>query len=256
MIGAIGRIEKWFERSCYGAGYTLDLFLRSVTAIRFFPKRWSDIVAHSHQAAFGSMPVVFTVAFFVGMILAIQTGHQLATFNQEAAIGYVVSAAIVRELGPVFTAIALAGLVGSSYAASIGTMKVSEEVDALEVMSIDPVYFLVMPRVIALTITTVVLTVYADLIGIIGGALVSSALYNVDMHTYYNTARDILKFEDIWTGLMKAAIFGATVASIGCSQGMRAEQGARGVGEATMRSVVLSMIFILIFDYMISWFLL
>ena len=256
MIGTIVQLEKWFERTCYGAGHAIDILLRAVASLRFIGKRRKDIFSETFSATFGAMPVVFIVAFFTGMILAIQSGNQLRQFGQEGAIGFLVAKAMVLEMGPVFTAIALAGLVGSTYAAAIGTMKVNEEIDALEVQSIDPVYFLAMPRIIALFFTTIILTTYADLIGIFGGALVGDAIFRVELTTYFNNAKEVLTFKDIWGGMLKSAIFALTIASIACSQGMRAMHGAAGVGRATMRSVVLSMICILVFDYIISWILL
>ena len=256
MIQAIGRMQEWFERVCYGAGYTLDLLVRAAGALRYLGKRRKEVFELTYQATFGAFPVVLVIAFFIGMIVAIQTGDQLRALGQESFIGFIVSAGMVREMGPVFTALALAGLVGSTYAASIGTMKVSEEIDALEVMSIDPVYYLAMPRILALVIAAIVLTIYADLVGIIGGAIVSKTIFRVDLMTYYNNAREVLRLRDLWGGVLKSVVFAIAVGTIACSQGMRAGHGAKGVGDATMRSVVLSMIFILFFDYLISWFLL
>lgn len=256
MIAILQRFEDRFEAVCGGAGHVLFTLLRALGAVPRLRRRRQDLLAQTHQATFGSMAVVLVIAFFIGMIVAIQTGAYLRQLGQEAALGYIVAAGMVREMGPVFTALALAGLVGSTYAAELGTMKVSEEIDALEVMSIDPIYFLVMPRVLALTLSGVILTIYADLVGTLGGALVSSAIFRVDMSTYFNNASDILEFKDLWGGLVKSAIFAATVASIACSQGLRAQHGAQGVGHATMRSVVFSMIFILVFDYILSWLLL
>jgi len=199
--------------------------------------------------------VVFVIALFAGMILSLQSGIQLQRFSQEAALGYLVSAAMCREMGPVFTAIALTGLVGSTYAAEIGTMKVSEEIDALEVNSIDPVYFLVMPRLLALSAAGVVLTIYADAMGIGGGMLVAKATFNVDPGVFLKNARDALDVKDIYGGLLKALVFGATIATVSCSQGLRAEHGASGVGRATLRSVVIGFLFILVFNYFLTWIL-
>ncbi len=255
MLGAIDKAQKWFADSCDGVGYTLDLFLRATAGARLLPRKRRETLQQLFICSFGSLPVVFIIAVFAGMILSLQSGIQLQRFGQEAALGYLVSAAMCREMGPVFTAIALSGLVGSTYAAEIGTMKVSEEIDALEVNSIDPVYFLVMPRLLALSAAAVVLTVYADAIGIAGGMMVAKATFNVDPGIFLKNARDALDVKDIYGGLLKALAFGATIATVACSQGLRAEHGAAGVGRATLRSVVIGFLYILVFNYFLTWFL-
>ncbi len=255
MFGAIVRVQRWFEESCAGAGYTLELLGRAVSRTALLARKKRETLQQLYTCTFGSLPVVFIISLFTGMIVSLQTGIQLQRFGQESTLGYIVAAAMCREMGPVFTAIALAGLVGSTYAAEIGTMKVSEEVDALEVMSIDPVYYLVMPRLLALALASVVLTVYADVIGIAGGALVAKATFNVDTGIYLKNARDALDVKDIYGGLFKAFVFGTTIATVACSQGLRTEHGAEGVGRATLRTVVLSFVFTLAFNYFLSFFL-
>lgn len=249
------KAQQWFDDSCAGAGYTLDLLLRAVHRLALLRRKWAELIDQLLLCTLGSMGVVFVISLFTGMIVGLQTGMQLVKYGQEGALGFIVSAGMCREMGPVFTAISLAGLVGSTYAAQLGTMKVSEEVDALEVMSIDPVYFLVMPRILALAIASVVLTIYADVIGIIGGALAAKSFFRVDLGIFFTNARDALALKDIWGGLLKALVFGTTIATVACSQGLRAEHGASGVGHATLRSVVISFIFILVFDYFLTWML-
>lgn len=255
MVGAIARAQRWFEDSCAGAGYTLDLLWRATLRFRLLGRKRKEIFTHLFICIFGSLPVVFIIALFTGMIVALQTGIQLQKFGQESTLGFIVAAGMVREMGPVFTAITLAGLVGSTYAAEIGTMKVSEEVDALEVMSIDPVYYLVMPRLMALALASVVLTIYADVIGIAGGALASNAQFNVSPSIFLKNARDALDLKDIYGGLLKSLVFGTLIATVACSQGLRTGHGAAGVGQSTLRSVVISFIFILVFDYFLTWML-
>jgi phospholipid/cholesterol/gamma-HCH transport system permease protein len=253
MIGLIASAQRWFERSCYGAGYALSILFSS---LRFLPqarKKRQEIIAQLFLATFGSMPIITITALFAGMILSLQAGIELARFGQQGAIGAIVAASICREMGPVFTALPLAGLIGSTYAAEIGTMKVSEEIDALEVMSIDPVFFLVLPRVIALSIGAVTMTIFADLIGVLGGGLVARAILHVDFDLYLKGAKDVIKLKDIYGGLVKALVFGLTIATVSCGQGLRAENGAEGVGKATLRAVVVSFIMILMFDYFLTW---
>jgi phospholipid/cholesterol/gamma-HCH transport system permease protein len=255
MLGTIVKAQQWFENSCSGAGYTLELLGRATLRMGLLRRKKQEVIQQLFLCAFGSLPVVFIIALFAGMIMALQTGIELQKYGQEETLGYIVAASICREMGPVFTAIALAGLVGSTYAAEIGTMKVSEEVDALEVMSIDPIYYLVMPRVLALALAAVILTIYADAIGILGGALVAKANFNVSLSVFLRNAEDILKLKDIYGGLLKALVFGTTIAAVACSQGLRTEHGAEGVGRATLRTVVLSFIFVLAFNYFLTWVL-
>ena len=250
-----GQTQRWFHDSCLGAGYTIDLLFRSVGQLPRLGRKAVEFWDQLILCVLGSMAVVFIIALFTGMIVALQTGQQLMEFGQEGLLGMIVAAGMCREMGPVFTALSLAGLVGSTYAAQLGTMKVSEEIDALEVQSIDPVYFLVMPRILALGLASVVLTVYADLIGIAGGALVAKSFFNVDTGLFFANAKDALDLKDLYGGLLKAFIFGTTTATVACSQGLRAKHGAAGVGNATLRAVVVSFIFIVVFDYFISWLL-
>ena len=241
-----------FLAACNGAGYTLNLLFDTILWFRAIPKKKNEIVNYMSLATFGSMPVTFIVAMFSGMILALQTGVEFRRYGQEATIGTVVAAAVCRDLGPVMTCFALAGLIGSTIASEIATMKVSEEIDALEVMSINPVYYLVMPRVITLALVAPLLTIFSDLIGILGGEIVGYYVFNVDFDVYFQKARGILELKDVYGGLLKSIVFGITISTIACSQGLRAENGAVGVGQATLRTVVLSFIFILIFDYFLT----
>ena len=253
MFATIVRAQRWFEASCVGAGYTIDLLLRAVGQLAFLGRKRREAVEQLSMCVLGSLPVVFTTALFTGMVVSLQTGQVLRNFRQESTLGYVVTLGVFREMGPVFTCLALAGLVGSTFAAELGTMKVSEEIDALEVMSIDPIYYLVMPRILALGIASVVLTVYADVIGIAGGALVARANFDVDFEVFMTRGREDLRMRDVYGGLLKSFIYGVTIATVACSQGLRAGGGPAGVGRATLRSVVISFIMILIFDYLLTW---
>jgi phospholipid/cholesterol/gamma-HCH transport system permease protein len=245
--------QRWFENRCYGAGYALDLIVRASGHLLRAARKRREILAQVSLCTLGSSPVVFVTALFSGMIISLQTGNTLRDWGQESLLGYIVSVSMVREMGPVFSCLTLAGLVGSTYAAEIGTMKVSEEIDALEVMSIDPVYYLVMPRLLALSLASVVLTIYADLIGVIGGALVAQAKFNVDVSIFLENGREALKTKDIYGGLLKSFVFGTTIAGVSCAQGLRASGGPAGVGLATLRAVVISFILILVFDYLLTW---
>jgi phospholipid/cholesterol/gamma-HCH transport system permease protein len=237
-----------------GIGEHVILFTDTVSSYRYIGKRRMAILSEIERGSFGSFPVVMIVAIFTGMVLALQSGQELARYGQESSIGLLVSVTMCREMGPVMTAYILAGLIGSTIAAELGTMKVSEEIDALSVMSINPINYLVLPRVIALAIICPLLTIYTNIIGIVGGALIGNLALNVNFPLYFNNALDALTLKDIYSGLLKALIFGVTIAIVGCVQGLNAENGPAGVGKATMKSVVISFVTILILDFLLTWF--
>jgi phospholipid/cholesterol/gamma-HCH transport system permease protein len=233
-------------------GHDALLFARSLRFIRAIPRRASEIVRQMYICGVMSFPVVVMVAIFAGAVLALQAGLTLRQYGIEAAIGRIVAASMCREMGPIMTALILAGRVGSAMAAEIGTMRVSDEIDALEAMSIDPVGFLVMPRGVAMTIMAPVLTVFANVIGVIGGAVVGFHQVGVSYQKYFDEAFDSLVLLDINSGLIKATVFGALIAIVGCGRGFRAQASAEGVGRATKDSVVISFILILVFNYFIT----
>jgi phospholipid/cholesterol/gamma-HCH transport system permease protein len=199
-----------------------------------------------------SFPVVVLVSIFSGGVLALQAGLTLRPYGIEAQVGAIVGAAMVCEMGPIMTGIALAGRVGAAMAAELGTMRAAEEIDALEAMSIDPVRFLVMPRLVAMAIMAPVLTVFSDIIGIIGGAIVGFHQVGVSYTAYYDEVYNTLVLVDINSGLIKAVVFGILISTVGCGCGLRAQTSAEGVGKATKDSVVGSFILIIIFNYLIT----
>jgi len=180
-------------------------------------------------------------------------GVTLEDFGQEHRIGWLVSATIVREMGALMTAFILAASLGSGIAAEIGTMKVSEEIDALEVMSISPIRFLILPRVVALILVCPIMTIYADLIGILGGSLISGSQFGVSFTTYRLQSVDALELRDVIQSIAKALVFGGIIAFVGCTQGLLTTGGATGVGQATRRAVVVSFLLVLIVGYILSW---
>ncbi|KAF0245899.1 MAG: hypothetical protein FD180_1161 [Planctomycetota bacterium] len=239
--------------SVEGAGHALILLMRTASWLPWLWRKRNETVAQMASCAFGGLLVSLIVGMFSGMVLALQSGNTLQKWGQEELIAIVVPAAMVREMGPVMTGFILAGLVGSTMAAEVGTMSVSEEIDALEVMSINPVYFLALPRVFALALVSPLLTLFADVIGIFGGAFVGDRILGLSYTTYIKHTMDTLELKDIYSGLLKAVVFGILISGVGCSQGMRARGGAEGVGNATMRTVVISFVFILVFDYILTW---
>jgi len=196
-----------------------------------------------------SLPVVSLMAVFVGMVLALQSGYALSKFGTEGNLGPIVELSIVRELAPVLTALLLAGRIGSSIAAEIGTMAVDEEIYALRTLRIDPGFFLVTPCVYAAMIMLPLLVVYADFIGIFGGGVVASSYFNVPMSTYLDQVYTALSFSEIARGLVKATLFGFLISVISCQQGLLATGGAEGVGRVTIKAVVFSFVSIFVSNY-------
>lgn len=199
-----------------------------------------------------SMPVVLTTAISTGMVLALQSYTGFKRFGAESLIGAVVSLSMTRELGPVLTGLMVAGRAGASMAAELGTMKVTEQIDALSTLATNPMKYLVVPRFVASTIMMFFLTILGMIIGIIGGYLVGVKVLGANPVTYINQSINNTEVADIWNGLIKALVFGAVVGLIGCYKGFTTEGGAEGVGKSTTGAVVVSCMLILVLDYFLS----
>lgn len=234
-------------------GYTLIVLWGAVLELRHAPRRSKEIVQQLYRCAIGTMGVTMVVALFIGMILSLQTGAQLETFQQEEQVGIIVVLSMITEMGPMMTAIILAATMGSAIAAELGTMAVSEEIEALEVMNISPISMLVMPRVLALTVAAPIMTVFTDVVGSLGGALVAETQLHVPMDRYFEAAKDYISRLDIISGLFKASVFGMIIALIGCTMGITTRGGALGVGESTRNTVIYSFLSILISGYFMTW---
>ncbi len=199
-----------------------------------------------------TLGVISVVALFTGMILALQTGLELRRFGQQVNIGTAVAVVMMREMGPFMTALIVAASVGSSIAAQLGSMVVAEEVAALEIMSINPVRYLVTPRLVAMLIMLPLLTVYTNLLGILGGAVVGATQLDVSFIAYFDNAKEFARNKDLYVGLFKAMVFGIIIATVACHQGFATREGAVGVGIATRRTVVISFLTILVVGYIIT----
>jgi phospholipid/cholesterol/gamma-HCH transport system permease protein len=236
-------------------GAIFTLFLQVVTWIVRPPAEIRNIVKQMEEVGIRSMPVVLVTATFTGMVLALQSYSGFQRFGATSFVGSVVALSITRELGPVFAGLMVSGRVGASMAAELGTMKVTEQIDALTTLATNPVKYLVVPRVVAATIVLPVLVVFADLLGIVGGYFVSVHLLGANPHVYVAKTYQYLEFKDIYTGLIKASVFGTLIALISCHHGFVAEGGAEGVGRATTRAVVASSMMVLISDYFMTSFM-
>jgi phospholipid/cholesterol/gamma-HCH transport system permease protein len=223
------------------------------------PLRLQRAVSQAMDVGVRALPILSLITFFIGLILALQAAYELRRFG---AIGYVSTAVAIslsRELGPLITAIVVIGRSGSAFAAEIGTMKVTEEIDALETMAISPVRFLVTPKFLAMIIMVPCLTIWANVMGIMGGALFGVVGADFTFQRYIQSSLDSLLLRDITTGLVKAVMFGITITAVGCQEGFSTGAGAEQVGRSTTRAVVVSIFLVVLVDlvftalfYMIS----
>ena len=246
---------------CAGAGFTVMLAVTATIQMGGSYRKIPEIIGHMYAYGVRTLPVTAVVAVFFGAILTLQTGLEIAKFGQVEAVGLVVTAAMCREMGPFITGLVLTATVGSGMAAEIGTMKVSEEVDALEIMAIDPVKFLVTPRLLALAVVCPLLTILVDFLGVLGGLVVATTQLDVSTTVYFDRALEALRYsqtvfefpKDIYTGLFKSFVFGVTIGAIGLGAGMRAAGGALGVGRAVQRAVINCLLLIIILGYYMTW---
>jgi phospholipid/cholesterol/gamma-HCH transport system permease protein len=219
-----------------------------------FPRVIKDrklIVTQMELIGVGSIPLVTIIGFFTGAVSAWQAAYQFQGFISLSYLGSAVTKAIFIELGPVLTAIVLAGRVGASIAAELGTMKVTEQIDALESLAINPIRYLVMPRFLACIIMLPVLTIIANFIAVMGAFGVSYFFMDVSFQVFFNSAKRVFELKDIAGGLIKAFFFGASTSILGCHVGLNAKGGAQGVGNATIRAFVLAAAMTLVLDYVL-----
>ena len=231
------------------------LFLNAFKLIFRRPFRFRNIAKQMEAVGVNSIPVVLITASFTGMVLALQSYTGFKRFNAESLVGTVVALSMTRELGPVLTGLIVAGRAGAAMAAELGTMKVTEQVDALSTLAVNPVKYLITPRLLAGFIMLPILTAFSDIVGIIGGYLISVNLLDANPGIYIRRTTQYLEASDIWGGMLKASVFGMIIAIISCYKGFRAEGGAEGVGRATTGAVVISEMLILISNYFLTAFL-
>jgi phospholipid/cholesterol/gamma-HCH transport system permease protein len=212
----------------------------------------ADMVQQADLIGFGSLPIVLAALFFTGAALALNSASTLDRFGAVTVIGQLVSVGIVRELGPVLAGLVVAGRNASGMASELGSMVVTEQIDAMRALGTDPMKKLVTPRVTSTIIMLFFLTILGDFLGLIGGSFVASALLGLNSHQYWSSAWQTLVFSDVFTGLTKPVVFGFIVATIGCYYGLSTKGGTQGVGRATTEAVVASMILIIAVDVFIT----
>ncbi|MGH7741683.1 MAG: MlaE family ABC transporter permease [Candidatus Eiseniibacteriota bacterium] len=210
------------------------------------------LVAQMSAVGVGSMWLVVVVSLFTGAVAAVQAAYQFSNVVPLKYIGSVILRSVIIELGPVLTALVVGGRVGASIAAELGTMNVTEQIDALRAMAIHPVRYLVVPRVAACIIMMPILTLYADAIAVFGGYVVSVTSIGVSTHTYVTALKQFFYYKDLFSGLLKAVFFGGIIGTMGCYYGFATAGGAEGVGQATTRAVVASCVLVLISDYVLA----
>lgn len=208
--------------------------------------KWRNAIHQMVLVGVDSIPIVGLISLFIGLVLALQAAYQLQKFGAAFMVTALVGVSMTRELGPLITAIIIAGRSGSAFAAELGTMKVSEELDALDVMGLDKVRYLVVPKYLAMIIMMPCLTIISDLAGIVGGGLFEMLQLDQTFYAVLFDNQDALAMRDIWTGLVKSIVFGLIITKVGCFEGFSVKGGAEGVGKATTSSVVVS-IFLVIF---------
>jgi len=233
-------------------GAVVVLLYQIVTSVRYALRDKNLVLSQMFRTGFESLPLVSVVSVFTGAVASWQAAYQFRGIISLDFLGAAVSAAIFIELSPVLTGLVIAGRVGASIAAELGTMKVTEQIDALETLAIDPVRYLASPRFAAGWITLPILVIYSYLISHMGAYTVANALLGVSTSTFFNSVQQHFAVYDVIAGLVKALVFGGGTALIGCSIGLRASGGAEGVGQATIKAFVYSSAFILIGDYILA----
>jgi phospholipid/cholesterol/gamma-HCH transport system permease protein len=230
-----------------------SLMLLGVTMrLKELPRTHRQTLLQMQAIGLGSIPLVIITALFVGAVASVQAAYQFQDYVPMVFLGTVVGKSVILELGPVLTALVVGGRVSASIAAELGTMKVTEQIDAMELLAIDPMRYLVMPRVVACLVMLPVLTIFADVLAILGGMLVANMAIGVSTATFTEGLRLFFYIDDVISGILKAATFGVIIGLMGCYNGFRTFGGAKGVGDATMHAVVASCICILITNYFLA----
>lgn len=225
---------------------------RTFKALPLFVKNIRLTTEQMLMMGVASLPLVVFTSLFTGAVSSVQAAYQFKNIIPLSYLGGAVGKAVVIELGPVLTALVIAGRVGAAIAAELGTMKVTEQIDALETMALDPVKFLAVPRFISGVIMIPVLTVFADFVAIMGGLFVAVFFLDLNAYTFLNSLKRFFDLFDLFGGLLKAGIFGAIISMVGCYHGFKTSGGAEGVGISTTKAVVYSSVLILIADYIVA----
>jgi len=253
--GVVGALVRWigdvgglFVDWVEALGDLAVFALRTMSWLLTRFVRRETLMPNFYQVGVLSLPVVALTGTFIGMVLAVQSYSQFRVLNLETRLGAVINMSLVRELGPVLAATMLAGRVGSAMAAELGTMRVTEQIDALASIGVNPVHYLVVPRFLACLVLIPTLTVMADFMGVVGGAFYSIVLLGIDSHHYWNNSQNYVGLFDLFSGIFKSLFFGAAIALVSCYRGFNCQPGAEGVGRAATAAFVFSFVIILVLD--------
>lgn len=252
MVKLLNILGDFVIRIIEELGQMLIIFTNALVWTVRPPFRVRAVFKQMEFVGVNSLFVVILTGIFTGGVFTIQTYHGFSMFGAESLVGPTVAFAMTRELGPVLTALMVTGRAGSAMAAELGTMRVTEQIDALYVMAANPVKYLVVPRLLAGIITLPLLTIVANFVGIVGGYIVGVELLGLNPGLYIGKIIEFLEMSDIMNGLFKSAVFGGILSLVGCYKGFYARGGAEGVGRATTESVVMSAVMILISDYIMT----
>jgi len=252
-VGFFGQIGAAVEG---GLSYLGELMMLAWQAAYFTfigpfqgkPMRFQRAVAQAMEGGVRALPILSLITFFIGLILALQAAYELQRFGAISFVADAVAISMTRELGPLITAVIVIGRSGSAFAAELGTMKVSEEIDALETMAISPVGFLVSPKFVAMILMLPCLTIWGNFMGILGGSVFGVAQAGFTFWRYIIASVDALVLRDVLTGLIKSVLFGTTITAVGCLEGLRTTGGAEQVGRSTTRAVVMSIFLVILVD--------
>jgi len=254
FINILENIGRQVLNSAENCGRIMILLGQTLYHLRQRPKS-RHVLGQMVHLGVDSLPIVLLTILFTGMVITLQIAHEFIKYGAQSSIGGIVAVSMLRELAPVLTGVVVAGRVGAAIAAEIGSMKVTEQIDALRVMAVNPIQYLVVPRLIACIIMVPILVIFADVIGTVGGYLVATLYSGIGSFTYLNSINIFAEAHDVIGGLVKAMFFGGVIAIVGCYKGLTAEEGAVGVGRATTASVVSSIIIIFISNYFLSMIL-
>ena len=232
-----------------------DFYILFGSAVRNLfrtPHYWDDVLIQMDTIGVGSLWITAMTGFFSGAVMALQMGHALAQYGQTGRTGQVVSIILVRELGPALTALMVAGRNSSGIASELGSMKVTEQIDAMRALGTDPIQKLVTPRLIATAVVLPLLTIIADFLGLVGGYFIATTMLNITSSQYWTSAWKILEYNDLTQGLIKPFLFAIVIALVGCYYGMQTTGGTQGVGRSTTKAVVVSSVWIFVITSMLD----
>ena len=248
----MNRLVEWIKAALLEVQEYVRMLGKFGRALVTRPFYYRDVVEQFEAIGIGSMTVVVLTGLFTGMVLALQMGTTMDQFGARSMVGRMVSASIVKELGPVLTGLMVAGRVGSGIAAELGSMMVTDQIAALRALGTDPIRKLVLPRILAGIVMVPILTVIASAVGMVGGWMVTYGVLRVASSIYWNSVVQGLFIQDVWMGLIKPFFLGFTIVSIGCHVGMRTRGGTQGVGRATTNAVVASSVAVIAVDYLVT----